>query len=238
MNLFFTTKEKGKGTGLGLASVYGIVRQSGGHIQVSSELGRGTKFQIYLSRVDEDKTLPAPKPDSVQPVPSGGWETILLVEDSDQVRELVCQCLQDEGYTVLAASKSAEAVQIAAKGKQKIGMLLTDVIMPGMSGPDLAQIILKDHKDIKVLYLSGYSDHPLVRQGISKPNISFLAKPFTLEALLHKVREVFDVSKSRPSQRKSPAKVKAKSTRSAKLTKASRTAKPAKAKRGRPKTKS
>ncbi|MCZ6750592.1 MAG: hypothetical protein O7E51_02040 [Acidobacteria bacterium] len=107
-----------------------------------------------------------------------------------------------------------------------------------MSGPDLAQIILKDHKDIKVLYLSGYSDHPLVRQGISKPNISFLAKPFTLEALLHKVREVFDVSKSRPSQRKSPAKVKAKSTRSAKLTKASRTAKPAKAKRGRPKTKS
>ncbi|MCH7978144.1 MAG: PAS domain S-box protein, partial [Acidobacteria bacterium] len=235
---FFTTKEKGKGTGLGLASVYGIVRQSGGHIQVSSELGRGTKFQIYLSRVDEDKTLPAPKPDSVQPVPSGGWETILLVEDSDQVRELVCQCLQDEGYTVLAASKSAEAVQIAAKGKQKIGMLLTDVIMPGMSGPDLAQIILKDHKDIKVLYLSGYSDHPLVRQGISKPNISFLAKPFTLEALLHKVREVFDVSKSRPSQRKSPAKVKAKSTRSAKLTKASRTAKPAKAKRGRPKTKS
>ncbi|MEE8178065.1 MAG: ATP-binding protein, partial [Acidobacteriota bacterium] len=224
---FFTTKEVGKGTGLGLASVYGVVQQSGGHIQVSSESGRGTKFQIYLSQVD--KTLPSPKPDAIQPVPSGGWETILLVEDSDPVRELLFQCLQDEGYTVLAASQSAEAIQIAEKKQQKIDMLLTDVIMPGMSGPDLAQIILKDHKDIKVLYLSGYSDHPLVLQGTSKPKISFLAKPFTLEALLHKVREVFDASKSRPPERNSPAKVKAKTTQSPK---------PAKATRGRPKSKS
>ena len=198
---FFTTKEKGKGTGLGLASVYGVVQQSGGHIQVSSEFGRGTKFQIYLSQVD--KTLPSPKPDAIQPVPSGGWETILLVEDSDPVRELVCQCLQDEGYTVLEASKSAEAVQITEKKQQKVDMLLTDVIMPGMSGPDLAQIILKDHKDIKVLYLSGYSDHLLVLQGTSKPNISFLAKPFNPEILMRKVREVLNAPKGKRWQRES-----------------------------------
>ena len=201
---FFTTKEKGKGTGLGLASVYGVVQQSGGHIQVSSTPDRGTKFQIYLSQVDN--TLLTPQPDVVQPAPSGGQETILLVEDSDQVRELVCQCLQDGSYTVLAASKSAGAVQIAEKRKQKIDMLLTDVVMPGMSGPDLAQLLTKDHKELKVLFLSGYSDHPLDQQGVCNPNISFLAKPFTREALLHKVREIFNASKSRPSQKKFPAK--------------------------------
>ncbi len=240
---FFTTKEKGKGTGLGLASVYGVVQQSGGHIQVSSTPGQGTKFQIYLSQVDIAASTP--KPDAVQPVPSGGRETILLVEDSDQVRELVCQCLQDEGYTVLAASISAEAVQITKEGKQKIDMLLTDVIMPGMSGPDLAQLLTKNRKDLKVLFLSGFSDHPLVQQGISKPNISFLAKPFTLEALLHKVREVFDASKSRPAQKTSPAKTKstrlpkpAKAAKPPKLSKANRTTKPAKKKPDRPNSKS
>ncbi|MCZ6491298.1 MAG: response regulator, partial [Acidobacteria bacterium] len=197
---FFTTKEVGKGTGLGLATVYGIVQQSGGRIRVSSEPGRGTKFQIYLPRVD--KPVSQPKRAATRRRRAGGAKTVLLVEDTIQVRQMVRLFLQRAGYTVLEASDGAEALQIAQQSRQPIHMLLTDVIMPEMNGPDLAARLTEDLTEIKVLYMSGYSNHPVVQESVLKAGASFIAKPFTPDTLLQKVREVFDTPAKVSSQMK------------------------------------
>ncbi len=181
---FFTTKEMGKGTGLGLATVYGVVKQSGGFIWVYSELGHGTAFKIYLPRTTEAVGADTP----VSSTPSlRGTETVLLVEDAEALREFAAIVLTESGYTVLAAECPDKAVDIARKHEGPIHVLLTDVIMPGMNGQELARDLLAIRPEIRVVYMSGYTGftHP----GLVDSNVLLLPKPFTREALLHKLRE-------------------------------------------------
>jgi len=188
---FFTTKEQGKGTGLGLAMVHGIVNQIGGHIWVYSELGQGTTFKIYLPQVEVAGELATPSQASAKPRP--GWETILLVEDGDLVREMVQQVLQRDGYTVMAADNGAQAYQIATAHQGPIHLLLTDVVMPGgTSGPQLATNLTASRPEMKVLYMSGYTDNAIVHHGVLEPGITFLEKPFSSDALIRKIRAVLD----------------------------------------------
>jgi len=187
---FFTTKEQGKGTGLGLSTVYGIVKQSGGYIWVYSEHGQGTTFKIYLPRV----LAPA---DSVPPVTHWsslpqGKETVLLVEDEPEVRWLVRDMLQHLGYTVLEARHGIEAQVLSIQHAGPIHLLITDVVMPQMSGREIAEQLTSEHPETKVLYMSGYTDDAVVRHGVLAAEIAFLQKPFTPEALARKVREVLD----------------------------------------------
>ncbi|ALA60458.1 PAS domain S-box protein [Nitrospira moscoviensis] len=186
---FFTTKEKGKGTGLGLSTVYGIVKQSGGTIGVESKQGRGTTFKIFFPRVDE-----AAQRADVGTGAAGharGRETILLVEDEPAVRGLVHEALRLHGYTVLVARHGIEALLTGAKHLGPIHLLLTDVVMPQMSGPEVAEKLTAVRPDMKVLYMSGYPDHPVFSQGV-KRETAFLQKPFTPNVLMQKVREVLD----------------------------------------------
>ena len=187
---FFTTKEKGKGTGLGLSTVYGIVKQSGGHLSVYSEPGHGTSVKIYLPRVDDKAEL------SVSPnVPIGsleGTETILVVEDEDRLRKLVCRVLREKGYTILHAPSGQEALRISKSHKGPIPLLLTDVIMPGLSGRETADKLSSERPGIKILYMSGYTDDAIVRHGVLEEGVQFLPKPFAPEALARKVREVIE----------------------------------------------
>ncbi|HST11941.1 MAG TPA: PAS domain S-box protein, partial [Terriglobales bacterium] len=185
---FFTTKEKSKGTGLGLSTVYGIVKQSGGYIFAHSELGSGTTFRIYLPKVADPSGQPgiAKHPQ----VPSGGSETVLLVEDEDSVRELVRETLQSKGYTVMEAPDGISGMKVAESHDGKIDILITDVVMPGMSGRELAQRVSAARPDIKVLYLSGYTEDAIIHEGVLDPGTAFLQKPFTLQALARKVRDV------------------------------------------------
>jgi PAS domain S-box-containing protein len=185
---FFTTKEKGKGTGLGLSTVYGIVKQSGGYVFVNSEVGRGTTFRIYLPRV-EDAAEPLSKERAAQAA-LGGSETVLLVEDEESVRQLVRETLEAKGYKVLEADQGDAALRIASTHQGAIDMLITDVVMPGMSGRELARQLSTSHPQTKVLYLSGYTEDAIVHQGVLDPGTAFLQKPFTLQALSRKVREV------------------------------------------------
>src|SRR5712691_511251 len=185
---FFTTKEKGKGTGLGLSTVYGIVKQSGGYVFPQSEPGAGTTFYIYLPRVEESPEEMAPA--KSQENEKGGCETVLLVEDEESVRELVRETLEAKGYEVLEADHGAAALRIASDYHGPIDMLITDVVMPGMSGRELSEQLLASDPDIKILYLSGYTEDAVVHQGVLEPGTSFLQKPFTLQALARKVREV------------------------------------------------
>jgi len=187
---FFTTKEKGKGTGLGLATVYGVVKQSGGYIWVYSEPGQGTAFKIYLPRVRE-----APEPARPSPAPAAplrGSETLLLVEDDEMVRHLVSRMLKSRGYTVLAASDGTDALRQVESHRGPIDMLITDVVMPGMSGREVTQRVTTLRPQVTVLYLSGYTDDAIVRHGMLEPGIAFLQKPFSADVLARKIREVLD----------------------------------------------
>ena len=192
---FFTTKEVGTGTGLGLATVYGIVKQSNGFIWVYSELDQGTTFKIYLPLVEEGTERPIDDP----PVAArGGRETILLVEDAAAVREATRQNLQRFGYTVIEAPNGAAALD-AARGAGQIDLLLTDVVMPGMSGRELAERLVETRPEIPALFMSGYTDDAIVRHGLLRPRIAYLQKPFSPDALARKVREVLDGRQRQPA---------------------------------------
>jgi two-component system cell cycle sensor histidine kinase/response regulator CckA len=188
---FFTTKEQGKGTGLGLSTVYGIVKQSGGHLWVYSEMGKGTTFKIYLPRVDEVIESDEAR-DTLAELPQGK-ETVLLTEDEEQVRQMIRMILEMSGYCVLEASDGEEALAIYKQHEGQIDLVMTDVVMPQMSGRELAQSLEVLHPGIKVLYMSGYTDDAIVRHGLLDQEIAFLQKPFTPDALIRKVREVLDV---------------------------------------------
>jgi CheY-like chemotaxis protein len=187
---FFTTKEEGKGTGLGLATVYGVVKQSEGHIWVYSELGKGTTFKIYFPRIDEPAQNMAV--DKGEAVSLRGSETILLAEDSTLLRVLTCALLEDNGYKVLAAENGMEAVKLAERWDRPIQLLLTDVVMPGMSGRELADRLAVKRPDMRVLYMSGYTNDAIAHHGVLEPGIFFLEKPFSQDALARKLREVLD----------------------------------------------
>jgi PAS domain S-box-containing protein len=189
---FFTTKGQGKGTGLGLAMVYGIVKQSGGFIWVSSEPGRGSTFEIYFPCLEvEERTA---EPAKVLPKPPKGKETVLVVEDEGGVRSLVCETLASYGYKVLEAAGGAQALQIAEQHAEPIHLLLTDVVMPQISGKELAKRLFALHSETRVLYMSGYTDDVVVRQGILQGGAAFLQKPFSSDALLLKVRDVLKMN--------------------------------------------
>ena len=187
---FFTTKGLGKGTGLGLSIVYGIVKQSNGYIWVYSEPGQGTTFKVYLPRVEEAPETIAPRR-SEAALP-GGTETILLVEDEPSLRVMARIFLQGKGYTILEAENGQHAVEIAGQYRGQIHLLLTDVIMPGMSGRVLAEAVAASRAGIKLLYMSGYTDALVTQHGILNPGTQLLEKPFTRDSLLSRVRSVLD----------------------------------------------
>jgi CheY-like chemotaxis protein len=188
---FYTTKEEGKGTGLGLATVYGIVKQSAGHIAVSSEPGQGTAFKIYLPRI-ESVFEPAVPGRAASELPRG-TETVLLVEDDVIVRDLVREVLQNGGYTVLEASKASEALKIGQDYAQRpIHLMLTDVVMPEMDGPQLAKRLARLFPQMKVLYMSGYGETAAGYPRKIPVDVPYLQKPFAPEALARKVLEVLN----------------------------------------------
>jgi two-component system cell cycle sensor histidine kinase/response regulator CckA len=190
---FFTTKERGKGTGLGLSTVYGIVKQSGGSVWVYSEPGRGTTFKIYLPRADGETAPPAA---AVQPTTLEGTETILLAEDQEEVRAVMLTALGRHGYTVLVALNGDDALRIVREHPGPIHLLITDVVMPAMSGRELVSRVQASHPGIRVMYASGYTDDAIVRHGVLEAGVIFLQKPFTPTALLRKIREVLDAPRA------------------------------------------
>ena len=194
---FFTTKPPGKGTGLGLAVVHGFVQQSGGHVEISSALGMGTSVRIYLPRTDLPGGTGAAPADSAGALPRG-TETILLVEDEEGVRTLARIVLQRCGYVVLEASRGDEALRIAAAQQTPIDLLVTDVVMPGGGGRPLAEQLCLSYPELKVLYVSGYTDDAVVRHGILHEQVNFLQKPFNPMALARKIRSVLSSTKASP----------------------------------------
>ena len=186
---FFTTKGVGQGTGLGLATVHGIVTRSGGSVSVHSEVGKGTSFNVYFPRADAAEM--AAEVPSLVARPHPGAETVLVVEDADGLRELIRRLLQRQGYTVLVAGNADEAFQLFEQNPS-IEVVLTDVVMPGASGPELTSRLVERRPGLKVIYMSGYTDETIAQHGVLKPGIAFLAKPFTSEALGRKIREVLD----------------------------------------------
>ncbi len=192
---FFTTKELGKGTGLGLATVFGIVQQSGGFLTVSSELKGGSTFKVYLPRTDRVATT------HVSTTPGAaldGSETILLVEDEQQVREVASAILRKHGYNILETSDGGHALLVASDRSARIDLLLTDVIMPRMGGRKLAENLGQERPDMKILFVSGYTDDAILHHGVLEAGVAFLQKPFTPLALLRKVRDVLDTPPRRP----------------------------------------
>jgi two-component system cell cycle sensor histidine kinase/response regulator CckA len=192
---FFTTKEPGKGTGLGLATVYGVVKQSGGFVWVYSEVGKGTSFKIYVPRVDqpEDKgSVPQPFAEAPR-----GTETILLAEDEQDVREVAREFLESGGYTVIEAHNGAEALRLAIEHKTAINLLVTDMVMPGMTGKELARRLQHQHPGIGVVYMSGYSEQTAAETTQAEANMLLLTKPFSRGSILRAVREALNASLSR-----------------------------------------
>jgi CheY-like chemotaxis protein len=190
---FFTTKEQGKGTGLGLSTVYGIVKQSGGNIWVYSEPDQGTVFKIYLPRVTE--TVESSEPSFNSPTEQlSGTQTVLVVEDETLVRNLVRNILQSKGYTVLEAKHGEEALRNAIDHEGPIHVMVTDVVLPQMSGRQLAERMATLRPGMRVLYMSGYADNAIVHHGVLDPGTAFIQKPFTAEGLSRKVREVLDLA--------------------------------------------
>ncbi len=190
---FFTTKEKGKGTGLGLATVYGVIKQSGGYIWVESEPGKGTTFRIYFPRVEE--AIQATEEKMIPIERARGSQTVLLVEDEPSLRRLTCNLLKEVGYTVLEADSGTQAIEIARQYRDSIHLLLTDVVMPGMSGHVLAGHLVPLRPEMKVLYMSGYTDHAIAHRGVLEPGTMILRKPFTRDELTRKVDEVLAVER-------------------------------------------
>ncbi|MCG8556482.1 MAG: response regulator [Proteobacteria bacterium] len=191
---FFTTKPGGAGTGLGLSTVYGIVKQSGGYIWVYSELGSGTTFKIYLPRVDDEPTRPRV---SQQVAVMGGTETILVAEDEDLVRRAAVRILERAGYRVLGAIHGGDACLVAEQYKDPIHLLLTDVVMPGISGKDLVTRLAGLHPEMQVIYMSGYTDGAIVQQGVLEEGTAYVQKPFSPHSLLSSVREVLDRARTK-----------------------------------------
>ncbi len=187
---FFTTKERGKGTGLGLSTVYGIVKQSEGNIWVYSEPGKGTTFKVYLPRIDE-ALEEVSKKKAKKELPGGG-ETILVIEDEEIVRKLTVKLLRQQGYRILEVCRWEEALTLCEECRDPIHLILTDVVMPEVNGPQLMERLRQVRQDFKVIYMSGYADQTIVKLGILDQGISFLQKPFSQDSLLHKIREVLD----------------------------------------------
>jgi CheY-like chemotaxis protein len=186
---FYTTKEVGKGTGLGLSTVYGIVKQSGGYVSFSSELGVGTTFKVFLPRVAEAAHDPGPAPPAF---PARGSETVLIVEDEEALRRAAGRILASAGYAVLQAADGAAALRLLADHSGPLHLLLTDMVMPRMAGPEVAQRIGALRAGIKVLFSSGYSEDVILGSGALDPQVHFIPKPYSAQALLAKVREVLD----------------------------------------------
>jgi two-component system cell cycle sensor histidine kinase/response regulator CckA len=187
---FFTTKEMGKGTGLGLSTVYGIIKQSGGLIWVYSEPGKGTTFKIYLPRL-EGAALAT---EGARALASSdrGSETILLVEDEDLVRQVARRILERYGYTVLAAASGQEALALSREHAGPIHLMLTDVVMPGMSGQEIREDLQPQRPEMEVLFMSGHTENAIVHHGVLDEGTAFIQKPFKHEVLAHKVREILD----------------------------------------------
>jgi CheY-like chemotaxis protein len=196
---FFTTKEVGKGTGLGLATCFGIVKQNGGHIRAYSELGVGTTFKVYLPQA-EGVAAPLVRAEPID-ILAQGTETILLAEDETTVRDLAARALRQQGYTVLEAVNGQEALQLAqSQPKKEIHLLVTDMVMPQLGGADLADRLKAVRPDLRVLFMSGYTDSTIIRYGLPKIGTAFLPKPFSPQRLVRKVREVLDIEAKAPEQ--------------------------------------
>ena len=187
---FFTTKELGKGTGLGLSTAYGIAKQHGGNIWVYSEPGEGTTFKVYLPRVDEEAQELTRK--AQQTPVKGGTETILVVEDEEAVLEIARRALEELGYTPLCAEDPDEAERIFAQRGSEVSLILTDVVLPQRNGRNLYEGLAAKQANLKVLYMSGYTDNAIVHHGVLEEGTPFIQKPFSPEALARKVREVLD----------------------------------------------
>jgi CheY-like chemotaxis protein len=190
---FFTTKPKGKGTGLGLATCQTIVQQSGGHIGVDSEVGKGTTFKIYFPRVEQPLDVAA------GPIPAGplprGTETLLVVEDEPAVRHLAASVLEAQGYNVVRANNGQDALRVVREHKgSPIRLVVTDVIMPLMGGKVMAEWLKTTYPDLKILFTSGYTDEAIAQHGVLEPGVAFLPKPYTPAVLARKVRELLDKS--------------------------------------------
>ena len=194
---FFTTKQAGKGTGLGLSTVYSIVKQSAGYIYAHSEAGRGTTFKVYLPCAEgEAETI---RPEKTSPI-HGGWETILLVEDNAPLRELTREMLKGFGYAVLDSGRPSDAILIAERHEGPIALLITDIVMPEVNGHVLAETLTAVRPEMKVLYVSGYTEDAIGEYGVLEEGVNFLQKPFRPSDLARKVRDVLDASRVMPSQ--------------------------------------